>query len=285
MITEQLLKNMIAESVAQVAIAQIQTENETPSTLVPDGFEVVNLESYMDRPRHKRGTFFTKSLGDFAAYIKGEVHEQETFESFSPSVFINAEKQTARAIIDFGTAGAPAHGLNQAEFSLKLTAEYNEIIKTNKLKKSQLDFTFWLDDMAPHIACYLDSEGNPLEPKLAIAALRKVTFSAEVASTHEESDFAKRQTGLAAIAVKSDTASLPARIVFKVAPSADLSEMEIGARVKLQKSEKDVLISYEIALLEKHEQDLAEAFRDAVMAATASAETAVNVFIGMFQKG
>jgi uncharacterized protein YfdQ (DUF2303 family) len=282
-IDKPMLEKLIKDSVATQAQDLIDNHTTAHVALVPEGFEIVSLDKYRDHPSRKRGLFATSSLIDFHNYIQREVeHMLANNDDIAPAVFISEEKLTARAILDYGLNDRPGHCDHVAKFALKLNEEFKLIRDANKKWLSQLEFVNFLDDLTAYIHHLSDSDGEEIELKKGFQALRKIKFSATAETEIEESDYAKRQTGLAAISVKTGhETNLPARVVFALYPSPDLDLMEIEARLRIRQDGSNVMISLDIILLEKTLQCMMQAFRDKVIEQLDG--LGVDVYVGEYQ--
>lgn len=280
-IDKPMLEKLIRDSVATQAQDLIDNHTTAHVALVPEGFEIVSLDKYRDHPSRKRGLFATSSLIDFRNYIQREVeHMLADSDEIAPAVFINEKNYRAEALLDYGLNNLPGHCEHSAKFLLELNEEFKLVRDANKQWKNQLDFVNFLDDLSPYIDSMIDSDGNLIELKKAFQALRKVKFSATAETEIETTDYAKRQTGLAAVSVKSGyEQNLPARVVFELRPSPDLDLMHIEARLRIRQANNEVMICMEIIMLEKFQQSMMQAFRDKVVAQLEG----VDVYVGEYQ--
>lgn len=282
-IDKPMLEKLIRDSVASQAQDLIDNHTTAHVALVPDGFEIVSLDKYREHPFRKRGLFATSSMIDFRNYIQREVeHMLADSDEIAPAVFINEQSYRAEALLDYGLNNLPGHCEHSAKFIISFNEEFKLIKGANRDWKKQLDFVNFLDDLSPYIDSLIDSEGNKIELSDAFRALRKLKFSATAETQIEETDYAKRQTGLAAIEVKSGhEQNLPARVIFALHPSPDLELMNIEARLRIRKTGDDVMICMEIIMLEKFLQSMMQAFRDKVVAQLDG--IGVDVYVGEYQ--
>lgn len=280
-----VIEKLIGENVAVNAQDYLINATDHVPALIPNGFDLVNLDKYQERPSRKRGHFHTPSLDDFRSYVEREVeHMRANNDDIAPAVFISEEKLTARAILDYGLNDRPGHCDHVAKFVLKLNEEFKLIRDAHKKWMPQLEFVNFLDDLNAYIHHLSDSDGEEIELKKGFQALRKIKFSATAETEIEETDYAKRQTGLAAIAVRSGhETNLPARVVFALHPSPDLDLMDIEARLRIRQDGSNVMISLDIIMLEKTMQCMMQAFRDKVIQQLEG--LGVDVYVGEYQVG
>lgn len=248
--------------------------------LVPNDFKLQSLEQYLPTPSRKKGSFTTGLIESFKSYCTQELSESEDSHA---ACFINDERLSAKAFFDVGTMNNPEHCENSASFKLELTQEYIAITQQNNQQLQQLDFTYWLEDYRPYIDSMLDSTGEPIDFKKAIHALRKITFTAQTESNHNEEHLASEQSGFTRIEAKSGAEqNLPVFIHFKCQPSPDLEEITIKARIIPQNTQKGVQIKLQLIQFEKMKQDLAISFKDMIQENLK--ELDMETYIGIYQK-
>tara|TARA_R110001599_G_scaffold100770_9_gene258132 strand:+ start:2989 stop:3834 length:846 start_codon:yes stop_codon:yes gene_type:complete len=248
--------------------------------LVPNDFKFQSLEEHLPNPSRKKGGFYTSLVESFTQYCTAELQASSNKHS---ACFINNEKLTAKAIFDVGTINDPEHCENFANFVLEKTQEFIAITEANNTQLAQLDFTYWLEDYRPYVANLFDSVGEPIEFKKAIHALRKITFTAQAESNHNEAHLSSEQSGFTRIEAKSGSEqNLPATIEFKCKPSPDLDEISIHARIIPQNAQKSVQIKLQLIKFEKMKQDLALSFKEMIQDHLKDLD--MPTYIGTYQK-
>lgn len=275
----QTISKCISENNAR-QINEDLTFKSLDVALVPNDFKLQSLEQYLSAPSRKKGSFVTCLVESFKSYCKQELSESEGCHA---ACFINDERLIAKAFFDVGTINNPEHCENSASFSLQITQEYTAITEANNQQFPQLDFTYWLEDYRPYIDSMLDSTGEPIDFKKAIHALRKITFTAQTESNHNEEHLASEQSGFTRIEAKSGAEqNLPVFIHFKCQPSPDLEETTIKARIIPQNSQKGVHLKLQLIQFEKMKQDLAISFKNMIQENLK--ELDMKTYIGIYQK-
>ncbi len=80
---------------ALVHAAQIGNPGtDTPTLLVPKGYELQSLEGFQQSPSRFRGSFTTSSIEDYAAYVNDEDELR---------VFVNVDSMSAKAFSTWAT--------------------------------------------------------------------------------------------------------------------------------------------------------------------------------------
>ncbi|MGO2334333.1 YfdQ family protein [Providencia sp.] len=243
-----------------------------PAVAVPHGLEIVNLEKYQDNRYRFRGSLKTTSINDFVKYSVGY--------SDAPGVrcFIDAEDMTARTIFNLGTIEHPGHADNSALIVLKKTSPFSAVLSINGRKQGQKELAEWLEDWRDYLLAF-DADGNVLDIKQAISAVRRITIESSRSSDHEDSDFSARRSVMENVEAKSKDI-MPAAFEFKCTPYEELKERSIKLRYSILTSQDTPTLVLRIVQLENLEEQIAQEFRD--LLASKFEETQIETFIGNF---
>ncbi|MTC48942.1 DUF2303 family protein [Providencia alcalifaciens] len=243
-----------------------------PAVAVPNGLEIVNLERYQNGRYRFRGSLKTISINDFVKYSVGY--------SDAPGVrcFIDAEDMTARTIFNLGTIEYPGHADNSALIVLKKTSPFSAVLSVNGRKQGQKELAEWLEDWRDHLLAF-DADGNVLDIKQAIGAVRRITIESSRSSDHEDSDFSARRSVMENVEAKSKDI-MPAAFEFKCTPYDELQERAIKLRYSILTSQDTPTLVLRIVQLENLQELMAQEFRD-ILSANFE-ETQIETFIGNF---
>ncbi|HFD6683458.1 TPA: YfdQ family protein [Providencia alcalifaciens] len=243
-----------------------------PAVAVPNGLEIVNLERYQNGRYRFRGSLKTTSINDFVKYSVGY--------SDAPGVrcFIDAEDMTARTIFNLGTIEYPGHADNSALIVLKKTSPFSAVLSVNGRKQGQKELAEWLEDWRDHLLAF-DADGNVLDIKQAIGAVRRITIESSRSSDHEDSDFSARRSVMENVEAKSKDI-MPAAFEFKCTPYDELQERAIKLRYSILTSQDTPTLVLRIVQLENLQELMAQEFRDILSAKFE--ETQIETFIGNF---
>ncbi|HHR6130137.1 DUF2303 family protein [Providencia alcalifaciens] len=243
-----------------------------PAVAVPNGLEIVNLERYQNGRYRFRGSLKTTSINDFVKYSFGY--------SDAPGVrcFIDAEDMTARTIFNLGTIEYPGHADNSALIVLKKTSPFSAVLSVNGRKQGQKELAEWLEDWRDHLLAF-DADGNVLDIKQAIGAVRRITIESSRSSDHEDSDFSARRSVMENVEAKSKDI-MPAAFEFKCTPYDELQERAIKLRYSILTSQDTPTLVLRIVQLENLQELMAQEFRDILSAKFE--ETQIETFIGNF---
>lgn len=243
-----------------------------PAVAIPNGLEIVNLERYQNGRYRFRGSLKTTSINDFVKYSVGY--------SDAPGVrcFIDAEDMTARTIFNLGTIEYPGHADNSALIVLKKTSPFSAVLSVNGRKQGQKELAEWLEDWRDHLLAF-DADGNVLDIKQAIGAVRRITIESSRSSDHEDSDFSARRSVMENVEAKSKDI-MPAAFEFKCTPYDELQERAIKLRYSILTSQDTPTLVLRIVQLENLQELMAQEFRGILSAKFE--ETQIETFIGNF---
>lgn len=262
--------------ITELAISSIRlnaVENmPCPAVAVPNGLEIVNLERYQNGRYRFRGSLKTTSINDFVKYSVGY--------SDAPGVrcFIDAEDMTARTIFNLGTIEHPGHADNSALIVLKKTSPFSAVLSINGRKQGQKELAEWLEDWRDYLLAF-DADGNVLDIKQAISAVRRITIESSRSSDHEDSDFSARRSVMENVEAKSKDI-MPAAFEFKCTPYDELQERAIKLRYSILTSQDTPTLVLRIVQLENLQELMAQEFRDILSAKFEG--TQIETFIGNF---
>ncbi len=243
-----------------------------PAVAIPDGLEIVNLEGYQSNRYRFRGVLKTTSISDFVKYSIGYSN------TVGVRCFIDAEYMTAKTIFNLGTIDLPGHADNSAVIGLKKTSPFAAVLSINGRKQGQKELAEWLEDWREFLLAF-DAEGNALDIKQAIGAVRRITIESSRSSDHEDSDFSAKRSIMENVEAKSKDI-MPAAFEFKCTPYEELQEHAIKLRYSILTSQETPTLVLRIVQLENLEEQIAQEFRD--LLASKFEETQIETFIGNF---
>ncbi|MEX9849214.1 YfdQ family protein [Providencia huaxiensis] len=243
-----------------------------PAVAKPDGLEIVSLEKYQEGRYRFRGVLKTTSISDFVKYSVGYAD--------TPGVrcFIDAEDMSAKTIFNLGTIAAPGHADNSAVIGLKKTSPFSAVLSVNGRRQGQKELAEWLEDWRDFLLAF-DAEGNVLDIKQAIGAVRRITIESSRSSDHEDSDFSAKKSIMENVEAKSKDI-MPAAFEFKCTPYEELQERAIKLRYSILTSHDTPALVLRIVQLENLEEQMAQEFRD--LLASKFEGSQIETFIGNF---
>lgn len=262
------IQNMAVASLSLDAIEK----SLCPAIVLPNDFKVSSLENLQEGRFRFRGEMKTTSISDFVKYsIKNAVEE-------GVSCFIDANEMSAETIFNIGTIGEPGHADNTALVKLKQTAPFSALLKIDGVKYRQKELAEWLEDWRDYLMAF-DAEGNVLDIKQAISAVRRITIESTRSAEHEDHDFSAKRSVLENVEARSKDV-MPTAFQFTCSPYDELKERSIKLRYSVLTGGDVPVLVLRIVQLENLEEQIAQEFRN--LLCDEFDESDIETFIGKF---
>ncbi|QGW04719.1 DUF2303 family protein [Proteus terrae subsp. cibarius] len=262
------IQNMAVASLSLDAIEK----SLCPAIVLPNDFKVSSLENLQEGRFRFRGEMKTTSISDFVKYsIKNAVEE-------GVSCFIDADEMSAETIFNIGTIGEPGHADNTALVKLKQTAPFSALLKIDGVKYRQKELAEWLEDWRDYLMAF-DAEGNVLDIKQAISAVRRITIESTRSAEHEDHDFSAKRSVLENVEARSKDV-MPTAFQFTCTPYDELKERSIKLRYSVLTGGDVPVLVLRIVQLENLEEQIAQEFRS--LLCDEFDESEIETFIGKF---
>lgn len=235
-------------------------ETDFPTAVISNDTRVISLENYQKNRNYFKGAFKTSDIDNFSEYNKN----QDKYDD--KQCFIDPEHMMAYSIFDIGNKECAGHCSHTATLLLNKSVEYKSLLKLNDEVISQKTISEFIEDWSENITCsYVESgELKPLENKIAIQSVRKVTLEAKSDKTSEINDFESKQSVMESVEAKAKDYGdkLPSRISFKCKPYDILQERTFMIRISLLTGDKSPRFSFRIINLGAHEKEMSKEFMD-----------------------
>lgn len=262
------IQNMAVASLSLDAIEK----SLCPAIVLPNDFKVSSLENLQEGRFRFRGEMKTTSISDFVKYsIKNAIEE-------GVSCFIDANEMSAKTIFNIGTIGEPGHADNTALVKLKQTAPFSALLKIDGVKYRQKELAEWLEDWRDYLMAF-DAEGNVLDIKQAISAVRRITIESTRSAEHEDHDFSAKRSVLESVEARSKDV-MPTAFQFTCTPYDELKERSIKLRYSVLTGGDVPVLVLRIVQLENLEEQIAQEFRN--LLCDEFDESEIETFIGKF---
>jgi uncharacterized protein YfdQ (DUF2303 family) len=192
--------------------------------VLPQNFNVVDLERFQAGRTRFRGTFSTHSLADYSAYV---------VERAAPAArgFIDQDSMSCIVLFNIGTAEEPGHADDRAVLRLKASAAFAAVQAVCGQNLAQKAMSDWIEDWNQHLSA-TDENGQTMTIAKAIAAVRTITVKASSESDHAVGETRASRSTMDQIEASSKE-TLPAWLDFKVIPFEGLAEQVIRLRVSV----------------------------------------------------
>ncbi|WP_311747470.1 DUF2303 family protein [Proteus columbae] len=262
------IQNMAVASLSLDAIEK----SLCPAIVLPNDFKVSSLENLQEGRFRFRGEMKTTSISDFVKYsIKNAIEE-------GVSCFIDADEMSAETIFNLGTIGEPGHADSTAVVKLKQTAPFTALLKMDGVKYRQKELAEWLEDWRYYLMAF-DADGNVLDIKQAISAVRRITIESTRSAEHEDADFSAKRSVLENVEARSKDV-MPTAFQFTCTPYDELKERSIKLRYSVLTGGDVPVLVLRIVQLENLKEQIAQEFRDLLY--DEFDESEIETFIGKF---
>lgn len=260
-----------AESISAANAALTQTvapSNGEAAIALPDSFKVHDLEHYLPTRRRLRGSMTTPVLADFAAYT---VENKEA----GATVFVDADKMQAVAVLNLGTPASPGHADNRAVLAPPKTAAFAALLAiASGAQKRQTDVAEYLEDWAPLIRCENEA-GEDVAVKHAAAAVRKITIEGTRRQESSEQQLSAARSTFEQVKA-TGTDHLPVLIDVTCEPYLGLAYRTARLRLGIVTGDKPALV-LRIVKREQHDEEMAQELAQLVRGALAGSDMPVLV--------
>ncbi|MDG9891239.1 DUF2303 family protein [Pseudomonas juntendi] len=253
-----------------VAAARITLPALGEVAVVPQNFNVVDLERYQAGRNRFRGTYATHSLADYSAYV---------VERSVPSArgFIDQDNMSCIVLFNIGTAEEPGHADDLAVLRLKASAAFAAVQAVCGQSLVQKAMSDWIEDWNQHLSA-TDENGQTMSIAKAIAAVRTITVKASSESDHAVGETRASRSTMDQIEASSKE-TLPAWLDFRVIPFEGLGEQVIRLRVSVITGGSQPVLKLRWIGEEAQREDIAQEFKSVLHS---KVSTAAKLCLGTF---
>lgn len=198
-------------ALTQEIAATITTGTVGQALYLPPGATLARSEAYAAKPRFHRHHYQTERLSDFVAYSKAAAQRADI--ECQPTAYVQPDGSGAQAIFDHGGVDAPLWGHHHATLKLKPAPAWRTAQAMAIGTRTQLQVIDWLEDWAGTISAH-QQDGEEIETRRAIAALRRVKLESKGSITNVEGDFSRQKSAMESIEASGDGDTLPAYFVL-----------------------------------------------------------------------
>jgi len=142
--------------------------NGTPMLVIPEGYKLEALEDHREKPLLTNQNTTHTTAESFIAYFN-------RFANNNSVIFIDKDKATFKAVIDYHSYNEPDNTDHTSLFALKKTPEWDNWLNNNKKTMNQEDFGRFIEDNLEEI---IEPTGaTMLEIALSIQAKTDTKFT------------------------------------------------------------------------------------------------------------
>ncbi|HHW4180220.1 TPA: YfdQ family protein [Yersinia enterocolitica] len=262
------IRDMVLASLVEKKLADTDCDTiALPASVAVKSLEQFNLERY-----RFRGSMETSNIDEYVKYSSGYAGE-------GVRCFIDADAMCAQTIFNIGTLSNPGHADNTASLSLKKTAPFRELLNIDGRKQTQKELAEWLEDYREFLLAF-DADGEVLDIKKAVGAVRRITIEQTSSADHEDQDFSAKRSIMESVEAKSKDV-MPAAFEFKCIPYEGLGERRFKLRYSILTGGNTPVLVLRIVQLESEEEKIAVEFLELLTGKFKDVE--VETFIGKFK--
>lgn len=165
--------NEAAVTIAMGAgLAEHEMVGDTPTAVLPEGFQRVSLEEYLPAPTRSRGNTTLRDVASFISLVKQEAKDAQTriYGCYEPASF--------KAVFNDNFMDSPGWRDHTATFSCPQSVEWKTWLGKNTVKMTQADFAQFIEDNLPDIAS--PAAADMLEISRTLEAKKKVNFASGI---------------------------------------------------------------------------------------------------------
>lgn len=226
---------------------------DIPTLVTPNQMEVASMEKYMTNPSRYRMAYSTTSIDDFIGYCT-------EFEKEGATCFVDAESMTAKTIFDLGTIDLPEHKEHKATLSLKKTAAFKALLRSDGEKMSQKAAAEFLEDWKD-CTSILNQNGEAMTMQQAARSLRDLTIESAREVNSQVNDFSESMSAMEKIEAKNQH-SLPSAVIFNCVPYLALGDRAFTIRLSIITGGDRPAIGFRIVRIDAIEEEIAIEFKD-----------------------
>ncbi|HDM8198689.1 TPA: DUF2303 family protein [Vibrio harveyi] len=270
-ITPEAIKHIGKMSHVPEFLEQLaKADTKSQLILVPDGFQVNDLEGHQENRNSLRGNFKTPVIAEFVKY-------GSKFIGDAAKTFIDVESMSARTIFDLGDTAKAGHQRHKATLQLRKTAPFKILLGRDGRAAHQREMAEWLEDNTEFLQAF-DGNGEVIEMSRAIAAVRELSFEHKRGRESNVQNFAESQSEYESIATKTrEDLVLPHVFVFTCIPYQGLESFRFELRVSIKGADT---INLRIKNLEAMEEKIAQHFLELLQKTFEDEEIEQPLFIG-----
>jgi len=251
-----------ADAIAERTARPIITEaiSGAPVALTPAGWTVMDLESYLPRPRRKHGTLTMHDTESFICAVNR--HDGEAAACIYVDANFPAGKVSLTAVLNDHAGGTgPGWRDHRVIYTPEKSVEWLRWIGKNKEPMSQLEFAVWLEDNLTDIATV---EGLPTGSQM-----REMALQLEARQDMRLKSGIRLQSGSVSLEYVEDDAatvermSMFERFALGIAPFRSGAPYQVDARLRYRIKEGRAVFWFELI---RHDRVLEAAARDIVTA-------------------
>lgn len=267
MLTQEAINKLQNDATA----AGVLAASNGHATVIPEDYQLLNLGEYAEQPQRFKGCFKTGSIADFVRYANANKQNDS-------ALFIDANDNSAKFIVDHGNPEAPKHGDHNAILKLDATAAYGAMLAIHNRKQGQQDLTEWLEEWSEYITVE-DSDGVSMTLAQATASIRRIEIKGKSECEFEEGESARKVSAMEQIEAKM-RGQQPKTLRFTCTPFDGFKPVQAEIRLNVIASKDAPIIATRIIRLEALRESVSQQFKTILT----DGISGIPAYVGTFSK-
>lgn len=257
----------------------VNAETSGEALYLPPGATLARAEQFASQPRFHRHHYQTERLADFVAYAKAAC---SATPHINPTAYVQPDGSGAQVVFDHGHGDTPQWGHHQATLKLKPAPAWKAAQAIASTTRSQQQVIDWLEDWAGAVGAHA-ADGTDIEPRRAIAALRRVKIEAKASTVNVEGDMSRQRSALESIEASGDTDTLPAYFTLHSPLFVGTNPLEIVIRLGVRETDGKPALALRIVGAERLAEETSAWVEQQLTAHLG--ETLSGVYVGALEIG
>jgi uncharacterized protein YfdQ (DUF2303 family) len=278
MLNKETLKALQEATITQPINSGILSEG-LPALLLPDGYSVKDIEHLQPSRYRFRGQLSTGFINDFINYTKARLFDDLRVCAARPyQIMVDGKKMTAKAFFNLGNDDNPGHGDDTAILTLETNPPLASLRDICGKRLSQLDLAAWLEDWANYLKAE-KSDGESMDIKHAINAVRKITIEQARTATNEAGNLSATRSVLESIDANKNN-DKPTYFTLTCRPHQGFEPRDFKIELSTITSEDKPMLKLRIVREEDINLEISEEFKEKIGSSFNSDQ--VSVYSGTF---
>ena len=250
------MKDMIQSILAAFVAKNSETDN---FRIVPEGYQLEDLERFDVRPRQIREKIFASTARSFCKYI-------QEFKTESTVIFANKQKQYFEAHLEYHNSvdKLPSWNTHKAVYHCPLELRWKTWTANDGKVMSQVDFARFIENNLPDIVS--PSGSDMLTISKALQAKKSVDFKSDQRLSNGDIQFTYNETTTATSGAGS--LEVPEEFTLGIPVYEGGDKYQVQARLRYRINEGKLTMWYELIRPERMLEDAFQHVMDEIQKAT-----------------
>ena len=251
MMDKDAIKQIQETANIPAVLSGVTNTAESPVAVIPEGYQLLDLEKYMELASHYRLAYKTTSVDSYASYV-GDRSEEGTL------CFVDPKSMSAHTIVDLGTVDAPGHKQHSAILTMTPTAAFKELCRVDGSPMGQKAAAEFIEDWSGSLDVNLP-DGGVILPSSAARLIRNLTIERARTTNTLTKDHLDKMSAMESVEAKSQE-TLPTELTFTCAPYVGLHHRQFYLRIAILTAGEEPKVLFRIIAKEAVMEDIGGEF-------------------------